>query len=1006
MSRTLLPALVLCSLMGCPGGNPTPEVDLDSTSTAPDGGGEWQDAVWGFADLHIHTMAHRGFGADDGGRGGLFHGSPGLTAEGSNPLRDLEVCDPGDHVHAFDADPVRNETRSLILSSSETDPTFLNGHEQHASEGPPGLAGWPHPRSLTHQMAHVDWLQRAHAGGLRLIVASAVDNELLDALWTRGSGAALPEPKAGFAYASARDQILAMKDMACANDDWMEIVVTSADARRAIKEGKLAVVLSAEMDTLTLDEIRALRIEGMAHVTPIHLTDNAFGGAAAYSDQFNALNQWVNGSSFQVVGDPDLAFRFTQPSELTLSVWPGVVGVASPNRVGCATSCALGYEPLECDVDGDGEPDFCDGIPFGQGHRNAKGLLGNGVKALLEEGMLVDVSHMSEEALEGSLELSEALGVPLMNTHGSLRPEEGHYGSERAMRRDHAARMAALGGVLGFGTHGDGNPRQFLEVHGGPLAQLTSDRPEIVLPLSTTPPGPTIEIDQLAATLRTTGDDLRGDRGHAFLTWELKDGSGGQRQIDPPGGLRSGSEVTLSVPFDGARLSQLASIGVETELQGGLFRDDWDLGHVVVTFEGTRAGVPVDGLLGSFGGRPLHRFTGGGPDRWEVRFDDRANLRERPLLSRSLRVRVTTGPDDLREGSVAELVVTRVDGQRTHVPLSSGLPSGAETTVEYAWPEGHVAVEDLATVDLVLHSRIQGFDTEDQWDLQELDLEVRVGSEWLALERLRGHGDVGLRVARSARIWTSPSVRVGPDDPVRKVWVTVETHRDDLRGGGNTLDLEIDTTQGTFTLEDVAHGETLAGWSRRTFEVDFGRSMMASELRMLTLVPDLGSGFGSDAWDVRSIELVALRDPVPGWTERYLHARDIFGEGQVALGTDLNGLSPQIAFSDAPATCDCTGEGDIPGVDVGLRVVDTAPPGTSWLPPHVQGSRTYDVTTDGIAHVGMLPDFVQAASTHPGGEEAARSLFRSAEAVIRMWERVETASGVVNDPSTADCPGD
>jgi microsomal dipeptidase-like Zn-dependent dipeptidase len=49
------------------------------------------------------------------------------------------------------------------------------------------------------------------------------------------------------------------------------------------------------------------------------------------------------------------------------------------------------------------------------------------------------------------------------------------------------------------------------------------------------------------------------------------------------------------------------------------------------------------------------------------------------------------------------------------------------------------------------------------------------------------------------------------------------------------------------------------------------------------------------------------------------------------------------------------------------------------------GSRTFDLNTDGVAHYGLIPDLLADMQQHGGGGPL-RSLFRSAEAYLRMWQ--------------------
>ena len=53
------------------------------------------------------------------------------------------------------------------------------------------------------------------------------------------------------------------------------------------------------------------------------------------------------------------------------------------------------------------------------------------------------------------------------------------------------------------------------------------------------------------------------------------------------------------------------------------------------------------------------------------------------------------------------------------------------------------------------------------------------------------------------------------------------------------------------------------------------------------------------------------------------------------------------------------------------------------------GTRTFDFNTDGLAHIGLLPDFLKDLA-HVGMTDAQLDpLFSSAEAFLRMWEDCE-----------------
>jgi len=56
------------------------------------------------------------------------------------------------------------------------------------------------------------------------------------------------------------------------------------------------------------------------------------------------------------------------------------------------------------------------------------------------------------------------------------------------------------------------------------------------------------------------------------------------------------------------------------------------------------------------------------------------------------------------------------------------------------------------------------------------------------------------------------------------------------------------------------------------------------------------------------------------------------------------------------------------------------------LDQQVSGQRVYDVNTDGTAHYGLIPDWVEDVRL-AGGNDIARDMFRGSEAYLQTWER-------------------
>ena len=89
------------------------------------------------------------------------------TAHG--PLEDLGWCTPA---HGVGGTGLFGTSGNLLMAGLEGLPGHLVG-------GHPEFDGWPRFTTTCHQQMHIDWIRRAVAGGLRLMVALAVNNRLL-----------------------------------------------------------------------------------------------------------------------------------------------------------------------------------------------------------------------------------------------------------------------------------------------------------------------------------------------------------------------------------------------------------------------------------------------------------------------------------------------------------------------------------------------------------------------------------------------------------------------------------------------------------------------------------------------------------------------------------------------------------------------------------------------------------------------------------------------------------
>ena len=355
--------------------------------------------MWGFADLHCHPMSHLGFG------GRLFWGSPddpgGMGAA-------LAHCEPA---HGLGGTGIGGGVANVALTKFE-DPGF-GGGIGHLTGGAPEFDGWPRFFTTIHQQMYVDWIRRAFDGGLRLMVALAVNNQFL----ARELGGQPPYDDVTVVEA----QLRATSDFVARHGEWMGVARSPEEARQLIGDGKLAVVLGVEVDSLgnwrrpsdCSDEDVTAYLEhlyrdlGVRHLFPVHLANNAFGGAAVYDDRFALLNRALNDDYIDIVdgSDSGIEFRLEVDPGLAVDWYKSPINLADPWG-------GAYYRPPRSYTETPG------------GHANALGLTERGRAALGEMmrlGMVIDVDHLSQRALHETLELAESRGYPVVSGHTSFR---------------------------------------------------------------------------------------------------------------------------------------------------------------------------------------------------------------------------------------------------------------------------------------------------------------------------------------------------------------------------------------------------------------------------------------------------------------------------------------------------------------------------------------------------------------------------------------------------------
>jgi microsomal dipeptidase-like Zn-dependent dipeptidase len=409
----------------------------------------------------------------------------------------------GDAFHRYGVAHALGSCAELHGKRGELD--LLEGHadrlgfEGHGVGGYPRFDGWPTRRSKSHIQAYYRWIERAHLGGLRLMVTHVTGNPTFCELLR------LMHPKKARGQCSSDDVIAQqsayireLQDYVDAQSGgpgrgWLRIVTSSSEARRVINHGKLAVVLGSEYGELFdcgerasfctpeyLDrKIEELYAAGIRSVFPIHRFDNAFGGTMP---QGGSNGAWMNLTSklstsrvehlLDLIDPRKLLFRRIGGHFWELEACPDGSGEAQQVRsmqvfiaedfrflvdAVRATPVVGGFlarvlerafvdrlAPL---------PDYREHAPdtWVCNKRSLQGIGRHLLTRLAQRGMIIEIDHLSRRTLDATLDTLEELGYPgLVSSHGWIDRSP-------ALRQ----RIFRLGGQVAVSTQ---KPRDFLRV--------------------------------------------------------------------------------------------------------------------------------------------------------------------------------------------------------------------------------------------------------------------------------------------------------------------------------------------------------------------------------------------------------------------------------------------------------------------------------------------------------------------------------------------------------------
>ena len=205
---------------------------------------------------------------------------------------------------------------------------------------------------------------------------------------------------------------------------------------------------------------------GVRQITPIHLTNNAFGGTAIYMRLLEASNVFITGEHWEVedAWQTGVRYRMDHDSDLAEDA-ERMVAMSGGRKRAMHRHTLIDHIP--------GMRNLADAIEAPKtrgGHANVRSLNHYGIillEEMMKRGMIIDVDHMSEKSTDAALNLVEANQYPVITSHSWFRdllyssdnefnPEKDDFSTsdvhkvahEAGKRGDQVERIARLGGVV------------------------------------------------------------------------------------------------------------------------------------------------------------------------------------------------------------------------------------------------------------------------------------------------------------------------------------------------------------------------------------------------------------------------------------------------------------------------------------------------------------------------------------------------------------------------------
>ncbi len=341
---------------------------------------------------------------------------------------------------------------------------------------------WPKWDTKAHPQYHWGNLLQARARGLKLMVVQTVENYVLCTKIDQHIGNRHPRRGAGYpcdhgdSYNSIKRQIANLETFVGNHSDFLEIALSPADARRIIASGKMAIVIGVEADyawgneryPIDLSErLREYYELGVRTAYLAHKINTRLAGAALYEKTLWGIQSTANCFFLNIqCGLSTVPYAMGNGPESPARNYYELTDAAMMDRVVLEVDGWNGFR----DYPGGGMTTVTEynyaGFPVSV-PKNSLGLTSEGrmiVHAMMDKGMLIEISHLSEAAVEDVYAISQdRMNYPLFASHGQARrilPHEplsvdsSHTkyqaaDAEMALSDGTLAKIAATDGMLG-----------------------------------------------------------------------------------------------------------------------------------------------------------------------------------------------------------------------------------------------------------------------------------------------------------------------------------------------------------------------------------------------------------------------------------------------------------------------------------------------------------------------------------------------------------------------------